>query len=97
MSPFRCGLLSFPDGWRAYHGCRMGAPAARPAHTQGADVYRVDPRRMWYHWKYLDEIRPFIKGPDGDQRHPDGRRRQDLRRTRLSEWSQGLTQRDILP
>lgn len=41
----------------------MGAPAARPAHTQGADVYRVDPRRMWYHWKYLDEIRPFIKGP----------------------------------
>jgi len=33
------------------------------ASTQGAAKYRVDPRRMWYSWKYLDEIRPFVKGP----------------------------------
>jgi 4-hydroxymandelate oxidase len=33
------------------------------ASTRGAAKYRVDPRRMWYSWKYLDDIRPFIKGP----------------------------------
>src|SRR4029453_3342028 len=33
------------------------------ASTRGAAKYRVDPRRMWYSWKYLDEIRPFVKGP----------------------------------
>jgi (S)-2-hydroxy-acid oxidase len=26
-------------------------------------MYRVNPRRLWYHWKYLDDIRPFVKGP----------------------------------
>ncbi len=26
-------------------------------------MYRVDPRRLWYNWKYLDDIRPFIKVP----------------------------------
>ena len=36
---------------------RSSAPA------RGAGRYRVDPRRMWYSWKYLDDIRPFIKGP----------------------------------
>jgi 4-hydroxymandelate oxidase len=33
------------------------------ATTRGAARYRVDPRRMWYSWKYLDDIRPFVKGP----------------------------------
>ncbi len=33
------------------------------ASTRGAAKYRVDPRRMWYSWKYLDDIRPFVKGP----------------------------------
>ena len=33
------------------------------ASTRGAARYRVDPRRMWYSWKYLDDIRPFVKGP----------------------------------
>jgi 4-hydroxymandelate oxidase len=33
------------------------------ASTRGAAKYRVDPRRMWYSWRYLDEIRPFVKGP----------------------------------
>jgi isopentenyl diphosphate isomerase/L-lactate dehydrogenase-like FMN-dependent dehydrogenase len=42
---------------------RPAAPAApRPA-ARGPARYRVDPRRLWYHWKYLDDIRPFIKGP----------------------------------
>ena len=36
---------------------RSSAPARGPAR------YRVDPRRLWYSWKYLDDIRPFIKGP----------------------------------
>ena len=26
------------------------------ASTRGAAKYRVDPRRMWYSWKYLDDI-----------------------------------------
>ena len=36
---------------------RSSAPARGPAR------YRVDPRRLWYSWKYLDDIRPLIKGP----------------------------------
>jgi 4-hydroxymandelate oxidase len=43
---------------------RAGAstPAA-PADATGPRRYRVDPRRLWYSWKYLDDIRPFVKGP----------------------------------
>jgi 4-hydroxymandelate oxidase len=43
---------------------RAGARAsatAKPA-TAGPALYRVDPRRMWYSWKYLDDIRRFVKG-----------------------------------
>jgi 4-hydroxymandelate oxidase len=40
---------------------RGGAPAA-PA-TKGPALYRVPPARLWYQWKYLDDIRPFIKVP----------------------------------
>lgn len=40
-----------------------GAPSAAREAARGAARYRVDPRRMWYTWKYLDDIRPFIKGP----------------------------------
>lgn len=36
---------------------------AGPAPTRGAMVYRVTPARLWYDWKYLDAIRPFIKAP----------------------------------
>ena len=39
------------------------AGPARPASASGPWVYRVNPRRLWYYWKYLDEIRPFVKGP----------------------------------
>ena len=37
--------------------------AATPPATRGPARYRVSPSRLWYTWKYLDEIRPFIKGP----------------------------------
>ena len=33
------------------------------ANATGAARYRVSPNRLWYNWKYLDDIRPFIKGP----------------------------------
>ena len=36
---------------------RPAAPARGPAR------YGADPRRLWYSWKYLDDIRPFVKGP----------------------------------
>jgi 4-hydroxymandelate oxidase len=39
-----------------------GVAPARKA-TSGPALYGADPRRLWYHWKYLDDIRPFIKGP----------------------------------
>jgi 4-hydroxymandelate oxidase len=39
-----------------------GAPAP-PSDPKGPWKYRVNPRRLWYYWKYLDEIRPFVKGP----------------------------------
>ncbi|MGH9386242.1 MAG: alpha-hydroxy acid oxidase [Vicinamibacterales bacterium] len=42
---------------------RAASTAARAPATKGPGLYRVDPRRMWYSWKYLDDIRPFIKGP----------------------------------
>ncbi len=35
---------------------------AVPADATGPRRYRVDPRRLWYSWKYLDDIRPFVKG-----------------------------------
>lgn len=42
---------------------RAAAGPAQPAATRGPWLYRVNPRRLWYYWKYLDEIRPFVKGP----------------------------------
>jgi 4-hydroxymandelate oxidase len=38
------------------------APAAATSPPQGSRRYRVDPRRLWYSWKYLDDIRPLVKG-----------------------------------
>jgi isopentenyl diphosphate isomerase/L-lactate dehydrogenase-like FMN-dependent dehydrogenase len=38
------------------------APAAQAPPAKGPALYRVDARRMWYSWKYLDDIRPFVKG-----------------------------------
>jgi 4-hydroxymandelate oxidase len=42
-------------------GGRGAAPRAKAA--SGPGQYGADPRRLWYNWKYLDDIRPFIKGP----------------------------------
>jgi 4-hydroxymandelate oxidase len=39
-----------------------GTPAGQTS-AKGPRRYRVDPRRLWYSWKYLDDIRPFVKGP----------------------------------
>jgi (S)-2-hydroxy-acid oxidase len=38
------------------------APVSRAAATRGPARYGADPRRLWYNWKYLDDIRPFVKG-----------------------------------
>jgi len=42
---------------------QRGAAAAAPPAAQGPARYGVETRRLWYSWKYLDDIRPFIKGP----------------------------------
>jgi 4-hydroxymandelate oxidase len=39
-----------------------GGPPNRRAATRGPAQYGADPRRFWYSWKYLDEIRPLVKG-----------------------------------
>ncbi len=44
----------------------VGAAGGTPATTtpaRGPALYRVNARRLWYSWNYLDDIRPFIKGP----------------------------------
>lgn len=43
-----------------------GAPRTSPAPRPGANAknpYRVPDNRLWYEWRYLDQIRPFIRGP----------------------------------
>jgi 4-hydroxymandelate oxidase len=54
---------------RSLHDRNLGGSvrspvAARlaPAGATGPARYRVDPRRLWYSWKYLDDLRPFVKG-----------------------------------
>jgi 4-hydroxymandelate oxidase len=39
------------------------AAAARPATGGPRNPYRVPEGRLWYEWRYLDQIRPFITGP----------------------------------
>ncbi|MBI4475812.1 MAG: alpha-hydroxy-acid oxidizing protein, partial [Acidobacteria bacterium] len=39
-----------------------GAPA-QSAPAKGAALYRVPPARLWYSWKYLDDLRSFAKIP----------------------------------
>ncbi len=39
------------------------AVAARPATGGPRNPYRVPEGRLWYEWRYLDQIRPFITGP----------------------------------
>jgi 4-hydroxymandelate oxidase len=40
---------------------RLPAPQPRPE-AKGPAAYGVNPRRLWYSWKYVDEIRGLIKG-----------------------------------
>ncbi|MBI3262390.1 MAG: alpha-hydroxy-acid oxidizing protein [Acidobacteria bacterium] len=40
-----------------------GGGSAAPAPMQGPALYRVIPARLWYTWKYLDDIRAFTKIP----------------------------------
>lgn len=58
---------------RDLHNRNLGGTPRRPggasgttasqAPPKGAALYRVPPGRLWYDWKYLDDIRPFVKGP----------------------------------
>ena len=42
---------------------QRGDAAAVPRTAKGPGQYRVEDRRLWYSWKYLEQIRPFITGP----------------------------------
>jgi isopentenyl diphosphate isomerase/L-lactate dehydrogenase-like FMN-dependent dehydrogenase len=44
-------------------GGRGGTAARRPAAASGPGRYRVSDNRLWYDWKFFDQIRPFFKGP----------------------------------
>ena len=41
---------------------RAGTASAVSREGTGPRKYGVDPRRLWYSWKYLDDIRKFVKG-----------------------------------
>jgi 4-hydroxymandelate oxidase len=47
---------------RGGRGGRGGAPAG-PAPTSGPALYRLSTGRLWYTWRYLDEVRRMIKVP----------------------------------
>ncbi len=38
-------------------------PPTRPATGGPRNPYRVPETRLWYEWRYLEQIRPFIAGP----------------------------------
>ena len=44
-------------------GGRPRTAAAPPAAGAPRNPYRVSDGRLWYEWRYLDQIRPFITGP----------------------------------
>jgi 4-hydroxymandelate oxidase len=56
---------------RALHDRNLGAvslrrsPGAVSARARGTpgNPYRVDENRLWYEWKFFDEIRPWVKVP----------------------------------
>ena len=51
---------------RALHDRNLGsAPFRRSANPRGAisNPYRVDEYRLWYEWKFFDQIRPLVKVP----------------------------------
>src|SRR5262245_29069687 len=43
-------------------GGRGAAPPSRATAKRGPAQYGADPRRLWYNWKYLDDIRQFVNG-----------------------------------
>lgn len=44
-------------------GGRPRSASAGPAAGAPRNRYRVAETRLWYEWRYLDQIRPFISGP----------------------------------
>jgi isopentenyl diphosphate isomerase/L-lactate dehydrogenase-like FMN-dependent dehydrogenase len=42
---------------------KPAAPRVAPPTATGPARYRVDPRRLWYSWPYVDQLRGFVKGP----------------------------------
>ncbi len=54
-----------PSFERDLHGRHLGPIARRLPQRQSAapNPYRITDRRLWYSWKYIDQIRPMIKVP----------------------------------
>ena len=50
---------------RDLHGRHLGPIARRVPARQGAPLtpYRIPERRLWYNWKYFDQIREMVKVP----------------------------------
>ena len=60
----------------AGRGGAAPADALPTTTTRGPQLYRIDARRLWYTWQYLDDIRKFIKVPiiiKGIVTHEDAR------------------------
>jgi isopentenyl diphosphate isomerase/L-lactate dehydrogenase-like FMN-dependent dehydrogenase len=48
---------------RALHDRNLGGPRSRFGNVKPANPYRVPENRLWYEWKFFDEIRPMVKVP----------------------------------
>lgn len=47
----------------AANAARRGAAGRGGGPPAGGNPYRVSGNRLWYEWKFFDEIRPLVKGP----------------------------------
>jgi isopentenyl diphosphate isomerase/L-lactate dehydrogenase-like FMN-dependent dehydrogenase len=48
---------------RALHDRNLAGPRSRFGNVKPANPYRLPEGRLWYEWKFFDEIRPFVKVP----------------------------------
>ncbi len=48
---------------RSLHDRNLTGPARRASGRSAPNPYRVPDYRLWYEWKFFDEIRPYVKVP----------------------------------
>ncbi len=67
---------------RNMHDRNLGGPRSRFGNVRPTNPYRVSEARLWYEWKFFDDIRPMVKVPMLAKGILTRRRREALPRTR---------------